>query len=201
MCAICVCLLFTRMCISEPRLYHSPMLSMTVAFSLFLAHSCIPFYPAYLSYLRNPLCVVFILYILLLLLYIYIRIVHFFSVSLNSQQTLCCTIKFRNKTCNVAQGNRQRKFNPFNYMAILYVWHALDRDCTQFEMCCLRICQPHFSFSSLTGKLKQKKYVQMVFACSFRTHSLSFIPLDFSGSFLLPFILRQCLGPSNHSWS
>lgn len=92
---------------------------MTVAFSLFLAHSCIPFRPAYLSYPRSPLCRLHFIY------YHYYSI--YFSFSLyNSQQTLCCTIKFRSKTCNVAQGNKQRKFNPFNYMAILYVRHALE---------------------------------------------------------------------------
>lgn len=83
-------------------------------------------------------------------------------------------------------------------MAILYVWHALDRDCTQFEMCCLRICQPHFSFSSLTGKLKQKKYVQMVFACSFRTLFRSFLLISLAPFCFPSFYANALVPPTIH---
>lgn len=107
------------------------------SFSHTHTHTVIPFVPCIYPSLRRPI----------------VSSSHytfrFFFFFCNSQQTLY-TIKFRSKTCNVAQGNKQRKFNPL-YCVPLELAHSWK--CICVCVCCLRICQRHFSSLSFHSSI------------------------------------------------
>lgn len=72
-----------------PLLYHSLAVDVCRVFSVSPAHAHMPIRPAYLSYSRVTRCVVFNLYIYMIIIHLYVHIVDIYILFFTIRNKLC----------------------------------------------------------------------------------------------------------------